>query len=55
MNFPPGYRSLSEYRATLGHYVNHSFKKTNAEFSSVFHPRFGNVMAVSKNYCATQR
>ena len=46
MNLPAEYVGLSNYRATLGHFVNHSFRETNAEFVPVFHPRFGDILAV---------
>ena len=46
MNLPEEYVGLSNYRATLGHFVNHSFRETNAEFVPAFHPRFGDILAV---------
>ena len=46
MNLPAEYVGLSNYRATLGHFVNHSFRETNAEFVPAFHPRFGDILAV---------
>ena len=37
---------ISKYRATLGHKVNHSFKRANAEFRFAIHPRFGPIRTV---------
>lgn len=34
------------YRATLGHKANHSFKKSNAEYVDAYHPRFGSIVAL---------
>ena len=44
-NIPKEYWSLSNYRATLGHKINHSFTKANTRSGLVYHPRFG--------YCRT--
>ena len=38
--------NISNYRATLGHKVNHSFTKNNAKFRSVNHPRHGPIVSV---------
>ena len=38
--------SLSKFRSTLGHKVNHSFRKANAIFVSVIHPRHGPIKAI---------
>ena len=46
MNVPPEYWSLDKYRATLGHKVNHSFKKPNTEFGNAIHPRFGPIRTI---------
>ena len=43
LNVPPEYWTIDKYRATLGHKVNHSFKKMNAAFGSAIHPRFGPI------------
>ncbi len=40
LDIPKGSESLSAYKATLGHKVNHSFEN-NAEWLLVEHPRFG--------------
>ena len=40
------YWDITNYRATLGHKVNHSFLKSNAKFVSVIHPRHGPINAV---------
>lgn len=39
---------ISNYRATLGHKVNHSFNN-NAWFGHIWHPRFGLIMSVVAN------
>ena len=39
---PPS-STVDKYRATLGHKLNHSFKKDSAEFVNVYHPRYGNL------------
>ena len=46
MNVLKDYWSIDKYRATLGHKVNHSFKKANMEFGSAIHPRFGPIRTV---------
>eukprot|EP00094_Tigriopus_californicus_P012910 TCALIF_12483-PA protein Name:"Similar to SETD7 Histone-lysine N-methyltransferase SETD7 (Homo sapiens)" AED:0.33 eAED:0.34 QI:0/0/0/0.66/0/0.33/3/0/235 len=46
MNLPRPYWELAQYRATLGHKVNHSFHQTNAEFIMSYHPRFGWIRAL---------
>ena len=45
LDIPQQFRSLSQYRATLAHKANHSFKP-NAKFCSFFHPRFGLIPAL---------
>jgi hypothetical protein len=35
-----------EYRATLGHKLNHSFKKDKSRFVFLFHPRFGDIVGL---------
>ena len=37
--------NISNYRATLGYKINHSFTKQNAKYVSVIHPRFGPIVA----------
>ena len=38
--------SIINYRSTLGHKFNHSFKRNQAYFGHVFHPRFGPIRSV---------
>ena len=45
LNVLEEYCSLSKFRSTLGHKVNHSFTKANAIFISVIHPRHGPIKA----------
>ena len=45
MNLLQEHWELSEYRATLGHKVNHSFSNVNVKFQSAIHPRFGPIVA----------
>ena len=42
LDVPEKYRSLVEYRTTLGHKANHSFKN-NAEYTAVDHPVLGGI------------
>ena len=46
IHIPKPFWNISSYRATLGHKVNHSFKKANTAFGQAFHPRFGNIRAL---------
>ena len=47
LDIPPWLDDLSVYNATLGHKVNHKFKKdANAKFSNMEHPRFGPIPTV---------
>ena len=46
IHIPKQYWNISNYRATLGHKVNHSFLKANSIFGQAFHPRFGKIRAV---------
>ena len=43
IHIPEPYWNISNFRSTLGHKVNHSFKYANTAFGKVFHPRFGNI------------
>ena len=45
IDIPPEYWSIAKYRATLGHKINHSFKKTNCKLGHAIHPRFGPIRA----------
>ncbi len=40
LNIPPAYEGLHRYRATLGHFANHDFKKTVGDWILVTHPRY---------------
>ena len=42
VDVPEEYRNVKEYRTTLGHKANHSFKN-NAEFAFVDHPVLGGI------------
>ena len=46
MNLPYEYWNLHQYRASLAHKVNHSFKKQNCIFNTAFNPRFGVVRGI---------
>ena len=46
LNLPKKYWSVEEYNATLGHFVNHSFKKPNARIDHATHPRFGPIRSI---------
>ena len=46
IHIPKQYWNISNYRATLGHKINHSFSKANSIFGQAFHPRFGKIRAV---------
>ena len=46
INIPEQYWSISNYRASLAHKLNHSFKKTKVMWGHAFHPRFGHIKSV---------
>ena len=46
IHVPEQYWNLSNYRSSLGHKVNHSFKHAKAIFGKAFHPRFGDIKSV---------
>ena len=46
IHIPKEYWDISNYRATLGHKVNHSFKSFKTIFGKAFHPRFGDIKSV---------
>ena len=46
IHIPEPYWNISNFRATLGHKVNHSFKYDKTAYGQVFHPRFGNIRCV---------
>ena len=43
MNLPYELWNLDKFRASLAHKMNHSFKKMNCQFITVYNPRFGVV------------
>lgn len=45
LDIPAACQSPARYRATLGHKCCHSFEP-NAQFQSLWHPRFGHIMSV---------
>ena len=46
MNLLEEYWNITNYRATLGHIVNHSFTKANAYFGKTLHPRHGPIVSI---------
>jgi len=47
IDIPERYRSIVDYRTTLGHKVNHKFDpESNTEFTVVKHPLFGPICAL---------
>ena len=46
IHIPEQYWNISNFRSTLGHKVNHSFKNAKVAFGKVFHPRFGDIKSV---------
>ena len=46
INIPQEYSDISKYRSTLGHFVNHSFRRANAYYGRAIHPRHGTVIAI---------
>ena len=46
LNLPKKYWKVEEYNATLGHFANHSFKKSNAKIDHATHPRFGPIRSI---------
>ena len=49
IHIPEPYWNISDYRATLGHKLNHSFTKSKAIWGRAFHPRFGHVKCAVAN------
>ena len=43
IHIPEPYWNISNYRATLGHKINHSFINSKSNFGLAYHPRFGNI------------
>ena len=46
INIPKPYWDIVNYRATLGHKVNHSFIKNNTKFGWAYSPRFGHCRSI---------
>ena len=46
IHIPEPYWNISNYRATLGHKLNHSFTKGKTIWGRAFHPRFGHIRSV---------
>ena len=45
MDIPPECVSLNNYRASLGHKLNHSFQP-NCKWDTILHPTFGRIPAI---------
>ena len=43
IHLPEPYWNISNYRATLGHKLNHSFRYAKTVIGKAFHPRFGHT------------
>ena len=43
IHIPEEYWNISNYRATLGHKINHSFVHGKSNFGFAYHPRFGDI------------
>ena len=46
INVPEGYWNITQFRATLGHKINHDFFKLRATFDFAMHPRHGWIQTV---------
>ena len=46
IHIPEPYWNITNFRSTLGHKVNHSFRYSKVAFGKVFHPRFGNIKSI---------
>ena len=46
INVPEGYWNVTQFRATLGHKINHDFLKLRATFNFAMHPRYGWIRTV---------
>ena len=46
IDVPPPYWNISNFRATLGHKMNHSFKFSKVAYGRAYHPRFGNIRSI---------
>ena len=47
LNIPEGYWNVTQYRATLGHKLNHDFLKPSATTNFATHPRYGWIRSVT--------
>ena len=50
IHIPEQFWNISNYRATLGHKLNHSFINDKTKWGRVFHPRFGHIRSVVAKY-----
>ena len=46
INVPEAYWNVSQFRATLGHKINHDFLKFRSAFNFAMHPRHGWIRTV---------
>ena len=46
IHIPVPYWNISQFRQSLGHKLNHSFRYNNTMFGYAYHPRFGNIRAI---------
>ena len=46
LHVPVPYWDITAFRHSLGHKLNHSFKRMNTKFGRAYHPRFGNTRAI---------
>ena len=47
INIPEEYWNTTQFRATLGHKLNHSFIKSRAAYNWATHPRYGWIRTVT--------
>ena len=47
INIPEGYWNVTQFRATLGHKLNHDFLKLRATYNFATHPRYGWIRSVT--------
>ena len=45
-HIPKIYWGLSQFRSTLGHKVNHSFKSSKGKFAFGYNPRYGHIRSI---------
>ena len=46
LDIPEEFRSIYQYRTTLGHKANHMFKEKNTEYDTVDHPVHGGIVCL---------